>query len=99
MGAGVTTSVRNSSALSWLTGISMPSGWPRLDTIRECPKLAAYAGGHNSNAAASAPTKGLVFKTNAKDEDTPRDIVIIRVHPKLCATCDVAVQQPPIIAD
>src|SRR3546814_5218116 len=54
-GAGRTASERKSSELSWVIGTSMRSGWPNADTMRECPKPAAYEVEHASNAAASAP--------------------------------------------
>src|SRR3546814_10805833 len=76
-GAGRTASERKSSELSWVIGTSMRSGWPNADTMRECPKPAAYEVEHASNDAATATTKGLVLKTNAIDDSTQREICIL----------------------
>src|SRR5690606_3716624 len=99
MGAGDTEKLRKSSALSWLTGTSMRRAWPGADTTREWPKEAAWTAGHISNDAASAPTKGLVLNTKAKDDDIQRDICIFTVHPKQYAACGAMALPRPTTVD
>src|SRR5690554_814347 len=76
-GAGVARSVSISACVRSVTGISMCSGWPGAETMREWPNPTACAAESTNDVARKVPVRIEALTASAAGKELRRDVNMV----------------------